>query len=288
MIIINIIGGLGNQMFQYALGRSLSLLHNIEFKMDIQDFNGYFHDYNLNQLNIVSNICSNEERDAFKGKFDRDKKWIKFKNFFKTYYNRSIIKEKYVQFDPLILGVKSGYFQGYWQSERYFQNIKEIIRDDFKFISMPNDQNKNTIQAIEQYNSVSLHIRRGDYITNPVFNQVHGTMPLTYYHEAIRYIVRKVDNPHFYVFSDDPEWAETNLHIKFPAYYIAHNKGKQSFEDMRLMSCCKHNIIANSTFSWWGAWLNNNPEKVVIAPTKWFNKTAHKTDDLIPQEWIRI
>jgi hypothetical protein len=136
-------------------------------------------------------------------------------------------------------------------------------------------------------NSVSLHVRRGDYVTHAATAKVLNPCSLDYYHKAIECVSRTVTSPHFFVFSDDPAWAQRNLKITFPTKYIDKNSGSQNYVDMHLMTHCKHNIIANSSFSWWGAWLNKNPDKLVIAPTNWF---ANGIDDrdLIPPEWIRL
>ena len=138
---------------------------------------------------------------------------------------------------------------------------------------------------ISQTNSVSLHIRRGDYVSNQKTNQTHGTCDLDYYQRCITEIEKEVENPYFFVFSDEIEWVKENLKINHPAEYVDQNTGDKSYEDMRLMSQCKHNVIANSSFSWWGAWLNSYPDKIVFAPKRWFASDKHNTKDLIPEGW---
>jgi hypothetical protein len=134
-------------------------------------------------------------------------------------------------------------------------------------------------------NAISLHVRRGDYANNPKTKATHGLCSLDYYQASVRQMAQKVARPHFFIFSDDMEWVQGNLKIDFPCVFVEHNRGAESYNDMRLMSLCKHHIIANSSFSWWGAWLNPNMEKIVIAPRKWFaSQTA--VPDLFPAGWI--
>jgi Glycosyl transferase family 11 len=179
------------------------------------------------------------------------------------------------------------YLMGYWQSEQYFADIANIIREDFTFKLPMSQQNAELAKQINQVNAVSLHIRRGDYANNPETMATYGLCSLDYYKEAIRYIVERVNAPHFFIFSDDINWVKNNLKIDYPYQYVDHNHGTESYNDMRLMSLCKHHIIANSSFSWWGAWLNRNPEKLVVAPQKWFANELN-VDDLFPRGWITL
>ncbi len=280
MIIIKIIGGLGNQMFQYALGRALSIKNNVEFKMDLSGFESYkLHDYSLKHFNITENIATFKEIKSIKNK--------KLLQLF--YRHSSQIIEKYFYYDSAILKViDKVYLDGYWQSEKYFNDISEVIRKDFTVKHQQAGRNKEIAELIEDSNSVSLHIRRGDYVSNKITNTVHGLCNLDYYNRAIIYIAEKFSNLHFFVFSDDPIWTKKYISVKENITYVDHNKADKNYEDLRLMSQCKHHIIANSSFSWWGAWLNQNPDKIVIAPRKWFNEDSIDTKDLIPESWIRL
>lgn len=281
MIITKLLGGLGNQMFQYAAGRTLAAKHNAEFKLDISAYETYkIQDYAINNLNIIENISTTKEIKEFKHK--KFLKLIPIKN-------KKYIKEKEFTYDPDIFYLSDNvYLEGYWQSVKYFQSIENIIRHDFKFKTQPQDKNLELSKIITNTNSISLHIRRGDYITNPVANAVHGLCSLDYYEKSINYIAEKVENPQFFIFSDDAQWAKENLNIPFLTNIIDWNKNENSYEDMRLMSLCKHNIIANSSFSWWGAWLNQNSDKIVIAPEKWFNTSKIDAKDLVPENWIKL
>lgn len=176
---------------------------------------------------------------------------------------------------------------GYWQSERYFQDIVGIIRRDFSFQRPLAGLNLSLVKQIAETNSVSLHIRRGDYVSNPQAFAIHGVCSIEYYEAAIKYVAERVSSPNFFVFSDDMDWARSHLEIRHACCYVENNKGADSYVDMQLMSRCKHNIVANSSFSWWGAWLNGNADKLVTAPRRWF---ANETDttDLLPSAWVRL
>jgi hypothetical protein len=136
--------------------------------------------------------------------------------------------------------------------------------------------------------SVSLHIRRGDYVSNSVNREIYATCSMDYYHRCAIEMTRRVTDPHFFVFSDDIEWAKDNLDIKHAVTYVDHNSQEEAYKDLCLMSKCKHHIIANSTFSWWGAWLADNKDKIVFAPSRWYNDSKHGEQDLIPEDWHRV
>jgi hypothetical protein len=176
---------------------------------------------------------------------------------------------------------------GYWQSEKYFKRYESAIRGEFAFRHPLDARNAELAAEIGSVSAVSLHVRRGDYSSNPKTRAIHGLCSLEYYRAAIEHIAKRVELPCFFVFSDDIGWARDHLDVGFRCSFIGHNQGERNFVDMHLMSLCKHHIIANSSFSWWGAWLNPDPEKTVIAPRRWFaNDTP--TGDLIPEEWVRL
>lgn len=290
MIIARLIGGLGNQMFQYATGLCVAKINNTDLKLDITGYerqrNMTPREYKLDIFDIKEGFATNIEISRF-----RIYK-ILFRIFRKIHIrlkNIPYIGEKHHEFDPEILKTKDNtYIDGYWNSEKNFKTIDQDIRDKFKFKSKLNQLNSQLIDEITQSNSVSLHIRRGDYISSERTNKFHGICSMEYYEKSIKYISLKVSKPFFYIFSDDPIWVKNNLKIKSPHSFININNGKDDYLDMRLMSNCKHNIIANSTFSWWGAWLNNNPDKIVIAPKKWFNNKSINTNDFVPESWIKL
>ena len=292
MIIVQLLGGLGNQLFQYAIGRRIAYENDTILKLDLTGFQNYnIRKYKLGSLNIIENIATLEEIVLLKGSgdpcvFGKVKSLVKK---FKPYYKQSIIKERFFQFDPNMLLVKdNAYLRGYWQSEKYFKHIEDIIRQEFTLRAKPDKINSQLGSDIVSRNSVSIHVRRGDYASNSRINKIHGTCNLDYYFESINKIAEVVEEPTFYVFSDDPPWVHKNLKIPYPTVFVTHNGPEKDYEDLRLMSLCKHHIIANSSFSWWGAWLCSNPDKMVFAPKKWFNTPDLDTRDLIPESWHRI
>lgn len=181
-----------------------------------------------------------------------------------------------------------GYLQGYWQSERYFLKHKGTIRSDFTFRQPPSGQNAELSRTILNSVAVSIHVRRGDYVSNAKTFAKHGTCTPEYYFKAIEIVRQRVPEARFFAFSDDPQWVAEVLAPRYPGLVLVdHNQAEDSYNDMRLMSLCWHHIIANSSFSWWGGWLNPDPGKIVIAPRNWFANGKDSTD-LIPETYIRL
>lgn len=289
MIIQKITWWLWNQMFQYAYIKALSLKNNTDFKLDISEYKRYFRPYELEIFNIEKNYSKENEIPFYNNLYSSNKYinfvFLKIKWFLKE-INKNHHIEKQFNFDQDFCNIQSWYIEWYFQTEKYFENYEKEIRKNFDFIIPPSKKNKEIIEIIKSCNSVSIHIRRWDYITNKNVNSFHGTCNLDYYKKSIDIIKSKIHNPIFFIFSDDMSWVKKNLKIK-NAYYINWNTWKYSYEDIRLMWLCKHNIIANSSFSWWWAWLNKNNEKIIIAPKKWFNNNLNYSD-VIPNKWIKI
>jgi len=294
MIIVNLTGGLGNQMFQYALGRVLAQNNHDTLKLDLRSFSIFqsidtLRTYELDVFQLSSRISTRRESMRLS---DPNPIIIVINRFLHTTfsaYPAGFAMEKDHNFNPDIWDLRGDvYLQGFWQSEKYFSNHRELILNEFTFKSRPTRKNAILLKSINSSESVSVHVRRGDYVSNVQANKFHGTCDIGYYKKAIKDLAKKCKSPSFYVFSDDIEWCKKNLPISYPVTYVSHNQGEKSWEDMRLMSKCKHNIIANSSFSWWGAWLNTNPNKVVIAPKNWFRDKSVHTDDLIPSTWVKL
>jgi hypothetical protein len=294
MIISHVIGGLGNQMFQYATGRSLAMKLDTELRLDISDFV----DYDLHQgfelcriFNMDVVVAMDDDKYELLGwqvsaKIRKILTKIKLSDFLGK---KAWVKEPHFNYWFGIEQVnENSYLEGYWQSEKYFLEFQEQIRKDFTFSIPLMEKNVQVANQIDQVTAVSLHIRRGDYVNNPKTTATHGVCSLEYYQKAIQYIVDRVDSPCFFIFSDDIKWAKENLNLTFPCQYIDHNQGGESYNDMRLMSLCQHHIIANSSFSWWGAWLNSNSDKVVVAPKQWFANDVMNVKDLLPKKWITL
>jgi hypothetical protein len=180
------------------------------------------------------------------------------------------------------------WWKGYWQEYQYPEYVRDELMRDLQFRPVTDEKNTETIVAITRSNSVSLHVRRGDYLLAHIRPTFGDICTLEYYREAIEYIGQKVETPQFFIFSDDPSWVKENLVIA-NAVYVDWNTGQNNFRDMQLMSLCKHHILANSSFSWWGAWLNQYKEKIVVCPDKWFhNYPEDFPDKLLPHSWHRI
>jgi len=300
MIIIHLIGGLGNQMFQYALGRHLAEINSSLLKLDLSGFEAYkLHRYSLHCFKIWEHIATTEEIDTFKRKDNTHiarlaskigKRLGVLSSATSDFYQDTIvIKEKRFSFDPTVLEAKGNiYLEGYWQSGKYFSAIRDVLLREFAFIYEQDARSKELAEQIQKTESVSLHIRRADYVKEPLTKQIHGLCSLDYYRKAVNQIVQKIPDCHFYIFSDDHLWVRENFKFDYPVTIIDHNNASKNYEDLRLMSLCRHNIIANSSFSWWGAWLNTNPRKIVLAPAQWFKSPEFNTKDLIPDGWIKL
>ncbi len=290
MVIVRLMGGLGNQMFQYAAGRAVAHRNQAPLKLDVAAFErDAARSYRLHHFNIEASIVAPDDVV----RFTKQDLWSRILRRVERHLlppsRRSMFVQRFDHFDPDILRLGgSVYLRGYWQSEKYFKDIEHIIRQDFTFRHAPDAENQGLARIIANANSVSLHIRRGDYVSNPRFFRKFGVCSLEYYQSAAAKVAEKVNDPHLFVFSDDIDWARDNLRLQYPLTLVAHNDADKDYEDLRLMSLCRHHIIANSSFSWWGAWLCTNPVKIVIAPKRWSNVPSWDTRDLIPDSWQRI
>lgn len=297
MIISKITGGLGNQLFQYSIGRHLSIINNTDLKIDIDNYEGNIPDpmlgiriCGLKNFNIKADIATKKDLDIISEINKKNnsnsltvKIIRKFSPYYKTYY---IFESKILKFQPQILKIRSSHLhlKGCWAAEKYFSAIENTIRKDLTFKNEPDKINKAMIDDIKDSNSVCIHVRHGDNANGKA--PKHGMLSLKYYDKAIKQLLNYVKNPVFYIFSDDPEWTRNNLKINYPTTYVSHNDDKNNHEDIRLMTYCKHHIIGNSTFSWWGAWLGKKKDQKVFAPRYFF--IDMKKGDLYPKDWIII
>lgn len=290
MVITRLIGGLGNQMFQYAAGRSLALRHSSEFKLDVTALGrSESRRYELDSYTIAASVAAPEELVAFEGVSGMWRKCAE--QLLDHVLGRSSMRhyrEPHFHFDPGLAKQRPPVLiDGYWQSERYFKDVAETIRAELTPRDPLEPANAATAAEIDRVEAVSVHVRRGDYVSNARTNAYHGTCPLDYYRRAVEYIKARTSKPHLFVFSDDTAWTCANLRSDLPTTYIDANPNR-GFRDMQLMSRCRHHIIANSSFSWWGAWLNPSPHKIVVAPRRWFAGSANDTCDLLPADWVRL
>lgn len=281
MIKVRIYGGLGNQMFQYALGKSMSLNNNTKLTLDISWYYKYGKNtkrrFGLDEFNIDAKIS----KGVFSGLINRALYKIGL-------FNNGYIKEKKLfGFDQSITNYNNVYLDGFWQNKDYFKDFSDNIKKDFSLKETPTYNISIFLKKINDSESVAIHIRRGDYVDNSHANNFHGLCSLEYYNQAISHIKNRIKNPYFFIFSDDIEWVKKNLVIGEQVAWVSGNKFSDT-EELFLMSACKHDIIANSTFSWWGAWLNSYNKKIIIAPKKWLNDKRFEVNGLILDEWKLI
>lgn len=293
MVIARIIGGLGNQMFQYATGFRLAKKLQTEFKIDTSAFATYpLHRLSITKLSISATTAEPREIAPYIT-HPPTSLWSRLHRLLTRpapKVRSGYFHEPKFSFNTELLTLTGDviYLDGYWQSEKYFIDVAEDIRREFQVPTEPDETNKRMLELIRTTESVCLHIRRGDYVQNQNTNSIHGTASLDYYYQALKQIQSKHQNPELFVFSDDLDWVRQNLRNDFRTIYVDQNGPEKDFEDLRLMSACKHHIIANSTFSWWGAWLGQRPGQIVVAPKKWFSTTDFDSKDLVPSRWYRL
>ena len=289
MVVVHLYGGLGNQLFQYATGRSVAVHHRTALRLDAMDYTLHpSRAYCLGHFNIQAKLAW---RGPFVGPLAgfRSRHLLRWQRMLPYFWLRSIKDRPRHRFNPVIFEAgRNVRLKGYWQNERYFASIADLLRQELTVRTPPDRENAALAAAIREVESVSLHVRRTDYVGDDAGRRKHGSCAIEYYRTAVRELAARVREPHFFVFSDDPAWTRANLGFLHPATFVTHNGIDRSQEDLRLMTLCRHHIIANSTFSWWGAWLGTKPGRVVIAPKRWFAADTYDTRELIPCTWQRI
>jgi hypothetical protein len=312
IIVTRLDGGLGNQMFQYAIGRVLSLDRGVPLYVDIGSYSHYStRKYALGVFNISAQIATPKDISIF-----TPTEGANLKNFvrrlaqksptmlvlavknlmpheFSSKLGRRLSPEskhyyrenKEFIYDHTVLAEQPPlYLDGYWQNEKYFVGHRETILRDFTLRAQLSEKAKTYQNMIQNHASVSLHIRRGDYVHVAAARKLYdGVCDLEYYGRALEFMKQKIPDLSVFVFSDEIAWAKAHLRHEHAIYV----EGCADFEEMYLMSCCRHNIIANSSFSWWGAWLNANAEKIVVAPRRW-HKSGDDNHTPIPETWMRV
>lgn len=274
MIISEIVGGLGNQLFQYAAARQLSLIKDQDIYLNLNFFDTYHNPdvFRLDRYNVNYQIAKQKDIDRLKR--------VQATGFFAKAY-RKVFKEPYYfnskyHFDQKWLLTHNWdklkkyedlYISGYLANPKFFYQIEDLLKKEFTLKVDLNAANQKMMDKIQSCNAVMLHVRRGDYVNNNYF----VSQPVSYYLEAIEQIKQEVKDPVFFVFSDDLNWTKDNIKTDGEVHYCDINDGKTDYMELALMSNCKHAIIANSTFSWWGAWLIVNENKTVIVPKNWYS-----------------
>lgn len=291
MIVTRLEGGLGNQLFQYAIGRRLALQRQQRLKLDISRY----HDtvvtettraYRLHHLAIEADIATPSENQAFtdtRPVMRVQRKLTRTLNLHGGFI--TLNEQKNFSYDASVFEQR-GHLRliGFWQHRDYVAPIMDMLRREFAIVTPPTFINQAALNGIAAAPvSVSVHIRRGDYVSAPNASAVYGLLPLTYYERAAEKVLRHAPDAHFFVFSDDPAWAREHLRLPAPMRVFDHNDPDHDYDDLRLMIACQHHIIANSTFSAWAAWLSAHPEKRVYAPQRWFVRVPSAT--WLPQDW---
>jgi len=284
-VIVHVIGGLGNQMFQYAAGRALAARLGRPLLLDTSDFARYpLRTFALDRF--AAPVEQAPRRYRWLVRVGRTPLWPLLPAGLRVLHVRE--QSHAYQSWPPIPTASPVFLSGYWQSERYFAEIADTIRRDFTVAAPPTGRNAALLGEITACDAVAVHVRRGDYVSDPATAARHGVCGLDYYTAALERIEAAVSAPRYFVFSDDIPWAREHLRFTAPATFIDHNAAAP-WEDLRLMAACRHFVIANSSFSWWGAWLAEHAaaEKLVIAPRRWF-VAAEDARDLLPPSWVRL
>ena len=288
VVTVRIVGGLGNQMFQYACGRAAAYRNGGRLLLDLSAFKRYeLHRFGLHSFHIAASVAPYRlQTDSVLyaglrclGISSRWRMAVQGVDYIK--------EDEDLSFQPRILETHaSAYLDGYWQNEIYFADVANIIRDEFQLNHFESASDDN--MPGKRGGVVSLHIRRGDYAHNLKANAVHGVLGLEYYRNAVAYLANRIGNHfHIMVFSDDIEWARQNLDFEQSMSFIS-GSTVMPHEDLRKMASCDHHIIANSSFSWWGAWLNPSATKIVVAPKRWFVVPQLNDRNICPPSWERI
>jgi len=293
MVIVRLKGGLGNQMFQYAAARRMALAHNVPLKLDISWF-ALWPDraYALHALGIQEAFATPDELRQITGPPAKGVARVLFRlrRRFGIAYEWRLIHERTLSpFDPRVLKAPPRvYLDGYWQSEKYFSDVADTIRREFTIASQPDARTRAIADHIATTESVSVHVRRGDYVADPRASWARSVCTPDYYRRCVARLAERLASPHLFLFSDDPRWVAANLRFDHPVTLVSESAPHTEHSELRLMSACRHHIIANSSFSWWGAWLNPRPDKLVLAPRRWMNDPRVDDRDVLPPAWVRV
>lgn len=287
MIIMRLIGGLGNQMFQYAAGRALALKTGQPLVLDKRHYaRAREHGYGLDRFRLADTpIDMADLPPAPRQQPLAHVLWRLLRR------RPQLQREAGAAYDHAIATITGpAWIEGYFQSERYFADHADTIRAELTLAAPPDAENASWLSEIAaEPRAVSLHVRRGDYVRNAKFTARHGTCSPEYYARALAHVTDALGTePVIYAFSDEPDWVRDNLALPAEIRVVGHNDAQRNTEDLRLMSACRHHIVANSSFSWWGAWLNPRADKIVAAPARWFADPAHVNPDIWPDGWTRI
>jgi hypothetical protein len=286
MVIVRLMGGLGNQLFQYAAGRALAHRHGVALKLDLASFaTNPLRRYALGAFDIAAAIATAEEAARLYSPSLAGRVRRRLERLLPTHRRRYYLEPRARRhMGPVPLG-SDVYLHGYWQTEKHFEPIAPLLRRELTLRHREAFEQRPLVRAVEGDDSVSVHVRRGDYVGTPRSAALHGTCPAEYYRAALDAVEARVPRPRLFVFSDDPGRARAELDLGHPATHVS-GGGLSDAEELVLMSRCRHHVIANSSFSWWGAWLDARPGGIVVAPRRWFADPSRQPHDLLPPAWL--
>jgi len=281
MVISRITSGLGNQLFQYACGRAVSLRHGVPLKLDLGNFREFqTRRYGLDAFKIKATEAT---PDAIREFLKTDTHWHRLTT---PRARRRVLRERGFAFDETVLHAGPDvYLSGYWQSPKYFDDCQEALRRELTWWLPPPAETLRFLEKMDETTAVAVHVRRGDYVSNPGYARRFGALPPAYYERALGYLADRVEGLRAFVFSDEPAWVKIHFPKKIPLTVV---EGNPAPEDLRRMAACRYHVVANSTFSWWGAWLAPFADKTVLAPDRFFQDPNLPDRDLVPGEWVRI
>lgn len=287
-VIARIEGGLGNQLFQYAAARSLADRLGCELALDLRGLaeNGD-RPFQLGLYRIRASVASSADLEGLPGwrssRVGRVRSRVS--QLLPSVFSFPVFWPASFAFDRRFERIsRPVYLVGYWQTEKYFAWNRARLLQDIQLVD-PLEADTPLLDLIRTTNSVALHIRRGDYVTNSAAAQFHGLCDMDYYQAAVAALQDRLADMHVFVFSDEPGWARENLKFGVPAHFVDANGADKGHIDLELMSRCRHHVIANSSFSWWGAWRSQSPDQLVYAPRRWFRDSGTDTSDVIPSRW---
>jgi hypothetical protein len=293
MVVTRLMGGLGNQMFQYAAGHALASRLGVPLLLDRTFLDSRPPGMDWTPRELALDVFHAPLRFASEStvrgmRRPIDQRLHRQIHRIVPFLYTDVLLQRDTGSDPAFFELKAPvYLEGFWQNEHYFAEVADKLREDiFVPTGCLTGKNVTLLDTIRGCVSASVHVRRGDYISNKIAHLHHGSCSVDYYTRAARELAGDHGVEHFFVFSDDPEWAAANIPLPRPSTIVSHNVGRDAHWDLFLMKHCRHHIIANSSFSWWGAWLNAHPDKVVVAPSMWFAGSGTSSNDFIPSTWI--
>ena len=284
VIIVQLKHGFGNQLFQYAAARRLSLTLGVPLTLDLSFYRTHrLRSYALDRLSIEAGVATAWEMVLWRG----PRLLIPITHPLGMVPR--LVRERAFTFDPSILTLPDGRcLDGYWQSYRYFEDVGPTIRRECAVKAPPTDRDRQLLARMERGDSICLHVRRGDYVSNPVVRKFHGFCSEDYYRRAVEQLAAQLQSPQLFVFSDDMPWVKKHLAFEMPTTHVEHHAADSAPEELRLMAGCRHFVISNSTLSWWAAWLASDRGGIVYAPRQWFADPSMNAADLVPPTWRRL